>query len=59
MAYPFAKMTTKKLNSYFDKHADTNGKKRKQTSAARNQPVKKTETNCTTLQKYATPGDSE
>lgn len=37
MAYPFERMTTKKLNSYFEKRADTDGKKRKQTSAGRYQ----------------------
>jgi hypothetical protein len=59
MAYPFEKMTTKKLNTYFAKQVDTNGKNKKQTRAARYKPEKKTETNPRIFSSNSRPGDSE
>jgi hypothetical protein len=58
MAYPFERMTTKKLNSFFEKRRVADSKIGKQTQAKRIQPVKKTETICTVIREYSQPGDS-
>lgn len=59
MAYPFERMTTEKLNSFFEKRRDAGGKSKKQSQRKRFQPEKKTETNWNVPPSNARPGDCE
>ena len=59
MAYPFERMTTEKLNSFFKKRRVTDSKIGKQTRTKRIQLEKKAETICPSISEYSPPGDSE
>lgn len=59
MPIPFERMTTEKLNSFFEKRRKTGRKNGKQTQSKRFQPGKKSETNSSVLPSRSEPSDSE